>query len=590
MKIGALGENDQGAGLKVADGIAKTGLKMLPLIPNSINRNNLAQIRGRWSQRLQPKFSGRDRLSRQSSRIAPLILSRRPGEAYAIAGLASASPRRRLPEGLCKELVLFLLWFPLGTGWSQIAGQARTSPDPVEFREDRILVKPKPGITLATLGSFHAAQSGEVMRTFEGIGNLQIVRLPTGETVRGLIGKYAQSGLVEYAEPDYRIHLASNTPNDPMYLDGALWGLNNTGQSGGTVDADIDAPEGWEVMTSASNVVLAVLDTGVRYTHEDLAANMWVNPNDGSHGLNVLNGTNDPDDDNGHGTRVAGIIGAVGNNGKGVVGVAWRVQIMACKFMTGGSISDAITCIDYARTNGAQIINASWGLYSESLSLSNAVYSARSAGIIFVAAAGNEERDNDALPRYYPASYDLDNIVSVAATTHTDELVSYSNFGATNVDLAAPGINIYSTDFVSDDAYFTDEGTSMAAPYVTGACALMLAKYPNKTHQQIISRVLAATDPLPALAGKCLTGGRLDLKKTLGPPLLLTPIPPTGGSPFRLQLSGDPNRTYVIQVTTNLMSWSPIFTNLTGASGTFEFTDNQSTNAPQRFYRAVSSP
>ena len=646
MKIVVLRENDRCAGLEAAEGMTKTRLNMLPHIFSTLNHNDLANVLKWLPLRRLSKSSERESWNRPGLRIVPPNLGRRREGGSSIAGLTSGGsgaggpsqwrvarvppgaplfapnseiprifrrgigslggPRptfsvwngfgkicsgRQLTGGDGKGLVLFLLWLSLATGWSQLPDPGRTAPAPVEFREDRILVKPKPGVTRATLGSFHAAQRGEVMRTFEGIGNLQLVRLPRGETVRGLIQKYEQSGLVAYAEPDYRILLAGNPPNDPRYLDGTLWGLNNTGQSGGTVDADIDAPEGWEVLAAASDIVVAVLDTGVRYTHEDLAANMWVNPQDGSHGLNVLNGTNDPNDDNGHGTRVAGILGAVGNNGKGVAGMAWRVQIMACKFMTGGSISDAITCIEYARTNGAKIINASWGLYAESLSLSNAIYGARQAGIIFVAAAGNDKLDNDALLRFYPASYDLDNIVAVAATSRTDELVSYSNFGATNVDLAAPGTNIYSTDFLSDNAYFEDEGTSMAAPYVTGAFALMRAKYPNETHQQIISRVLAATDPLPALAGKCLTAGRLNLRKALGPPLVLTPIPPTGATPFRLQLSGDPYRTYVIQLNTNnLLSWTPVFTNSTGANGGFVFTDAPPANAARRFFRAVSSP
>ena len=177
------------------------------------------------------------------------------------------------------------------------------------------------------------------------IGRLQIVAVPTGETVPGFIAKYQQSGLVEFAEPDYFAHVAA-TPNDPYYTNGTLWGLNM-----------IQAPAAWDVLTSASNIVVAVLDTGVRYTHEDLQSNMWVNPNDGGHGWNALAGTNDPSDDSGHGTMVAGVLGAVGNNGKGVVGVAWRVQIMACKCFNSlgmGTVSDCVTCLDYARTNGAQ--------------------------------------------------------------------------------------------------------------------------------------------------------------------------------------------------------------------------------------------
>lgn len=487
------------------------------------------------------------------------------------------------------------LWLTQPIGVAQTLSASRLSVPTPRYCEDRILIRPKPGISLAALANFHATQKCEVVQTFDGIGNLQVVRLPKGETVPGFIQKYEQSGLVEYAEPDYIVQTAVTTPNDPKYLDGTLWGLNNTGQSSGTVNADIDAPEGWDVLNSASNIVVAVLDTGVRYTHEDLAANMWVNPNDGGHGFNVLTGTNDPNDDHGHGTQVSGILGGVGNNGKGTVGVAWRVQIMACKFLNSfgnGTNSDAIACIDYARTNGAKIINASWGDYEYSMSLSNAIYSAQTAGIIFVAAAGNNSTDVDTVP-YYPASYDLDNIVSVAFSTRDDVLGTISNYGATNVDLAAPGHEIYSTSNQSDSSYrgpLFQSGTSLAAPYVTGTLALMLAKYPTETHQQIISRLLNATDPVPALVGKCVTGGRLNLQKAIGPPVRLTANPPLNNGPFQLHLSGDPNRTYVIQVSTNLTNWLTVYTNTTSANGTFDFTDAQSTNSMQRSYRAVSSP
>ena len=338
--------------------------------------------------------------------------------------------------------------------------------------------------------------------------------------------------------------------------------------------------------------MVAVLDTGVRYTHEDLAANLWTSPHDGSHGFNAISGSNDPNDDNGHGTRVAGILGGMGNNGKGAVGVAWRVQIMACKFIDRdgfGSISDVVACLEFARTNGARVINASWGFYEFSLALSDAVSSVRDAGIILVAAAGNDARNTDVIP-FYPASFEFDNIVSVAATTREDDLVWYSNFGATSVDLAAPGMDIYSTDFLSDTAYAMDEGTSMATPYVTGSIALMLEKYPGETHQQIISRVLSATDPLPALAGKCLTGGRLNLRRAINPTLRLTPRPVAPGGAFELLVSGEPGQRYVIEATTNLSAWTPVFTNVTGTSGMFDFTDDRSTNAPERYYRTVVSP
>jgi len=467
----------------------------------------------------------------------------------------------------------------------------------LEYRTDQILVQPKAGSSRAALTTFHAAHGAKVAQAFPAVGGSQVITLPAGETVQTLIAKYQQSGLVEFAEPDYLVYADATTPNDPKYLDGTLWGLNNYGQNGGTAHADIDAPEGWDVLTSASNIVVAVLDSGIRATHEDLASNMWVNPHDGGHGFNAFTGTNDPSDDGGsHGTMVAGILGAVGNNGKGVTGVAWRVQMMAVKCLNNGTGSDStvIACIDYARTNGAKIINASFDSPAPSLALSNAIVAARDAGIIWVASAGNGNPGvNIDVSPTYPACYAIDNIVSVAYTTRTDALGSLSNYGATNVDLAAPGDQIYTTYDSSDSGYNTftynfTAGTSYAAPYVSGALALMLTKYPTENYQQIIQRLLNATDPLPSLAGKCVTGGRLNLKQALNPPIWLASVASANAGAFQLHLSTGANRECVIQMSTNLTSWTSIYTNLTSANGTFDFTNL--IGSPRQFFRAVATP
>jgi subtilisin family serine protease len=431
----------------------------------------------------------------------------------------------------------------------------------------------------------HATQNTKVLQTIDRIGGLQNIAVPEGETVPSLVAKYQKSGLVRFAEPDYVGHTASTTPNDPKYVDGTLWGLNT-----------IDAPHGWDVLTSASNIVMAVLDTGVRYTHEDLASNMWVNPTDQSHGLNALTGTTDPNDDNGHGTQVAGVLGAVGNNSKGVVGVAWHTQIMACKCFDSfgvGNISACVTSLDYAGTNGANLINASWGFGAGSQALSNAIYSLRSAGIIVVAACGNVSTPpaiNIDITPSYPASYPLDNVVSVAYTTTADTLDPHSNYGPTNVDLAAPGQNIYSTFGATDSYYYSGTGTSFAAPYVTGALALMLVHYPTDTYQQIISRLLRETDPLPSLAGKCVSGGRLNLRNALNPPIRLGILSPQGTVPLNLRVSWETNRMVVVQGGPDLTNWTSLVTNNTGATGSFMFSDPGVVTPPKRFYRAVSSP
>lgn len=458
------------------------------------------------------------------------------------------------------------------------------------FRDDRILVLPKP-FRFSAASALHARLGSKVLAHFPGVRGLQSVSVPSGESVQGLIAKYQTSGDVIYAEPDF-VRYLNAVPNDPKYTDGTLWALNNTGQSGGTVDADIDAPEGWDVARYASNTVVAVLDTGIRYTHEDLAANMWINPNGGGCGLNSITGTTNVMDDNGHGTLVSGVLGAVGNNGKGVTGVAWRVQLMAAKcFDSGGNSSDSyiIGAIDYARTNGAKVMVAAFDSTGYSSSLSNAIFAARESGIIFVTSVGNNTANIDPVPRY-PACYDIDNVVAVTATTRNDTLLSVANYGATNVDLAAPGESIHTT-WSPSDSFYTSlfSGTSYAAPYVAGAFALLKERFPAEPHQQLISRVLNGVDPLPALVGKCRTSGRLNLRKALSPPIQLTLLSTTGNLPLQLRVQAGPNRNCVLEVTTNLTSWSPVFTNTTSPAGTFDYTDNASTNSQRRFFRATST-
>jgi subtilisin family serine protease/subtilisin-like proprotein convertase family protein len=345
---------------------------------------------------------------------------------------------------------------------------------------------------------------------------------------------------VRFVEPDYRVSL-QQTPNDPDF--GNLWGLNNTGQTGGTADADIDAPEAWDVTTGSHDTIVAVIDTGVDYTHPDLAANMWTNPgeipgngidDDGNgyvddiHGYDFVNHDGDPMDDHFHGTHVAGTIGAVGNDGQGIAGVNWHVQIMALKFLDasgGGYSSDAIAALNYAVANGAVVSNNSWGGGSYSAAFQTAIQNARAKGHIFVAAAGNDGSNNDTSP-FYPASYNVDNVISVAATDHTDSLAYFSNYGASTVDLAAPGVNIYSTfptkqtQAMKDEGfgpnYGTISGTSMATPHVTGVVALVRSAHPDWTYDQVIEQIMGTVDPIAGL--KTISGGRVNAAGALGNP------------------------------------------------------------------------
>lgn len=322
---------------------------------------------------------------------------------------------------------------------------------------------------------------------------------------------------INHAEPDYLV-FPCITPNDPAYSQGNLWGLHNPGTSAdSSLDADIDAPEGWDIRKDAPGIVVAVTDTGIQYNHEDLAPNMWTHPTNGSHGFDAYENDNNPMDVGGHGTHCAGTIGARGGNAKGLTGVAWDVKLMAVRFLgpNGGSTSDAIRSVNYARQNGARVISASWGGGGYSQSLYDAIKACGDAGIPFVAAAGNSTDNNDATP-HYPSSYKLDNIVSVASTTKKDTLSSFSCYGRTSVDIAAPGSSIWSSFIGSNTAYTYLNGTSMATPHVSGALALAIAHFPTEDMHSIIARLYGSVDKLPALAGRVATGGRLNLARLLG--------------------------------------------------------------------------
>ncbi len=337
--------------------------------------------------------------------------------------------------------------------------------------------------------------------------------------------------LIQVAEPDYLV-FPSLAPNDPAFQENKQWGLLNPGGVNGYVaGADIDAVEAWAVRHDAPGVVVAVTDTGIRWDHEDLLSNMWQNPgeiagngldDDGNgviddiFGYNALHQNGHAMDTLGHGTHVAGIIGAQGNNSLGTTGVAWDIQLMSGRFLGpfGGTTSDAIRVIDYAREMGADIINASWGGGGESQMLRQAIADCATAGILFVAAAGNHGIDNDSAP-HFPASFQLPNLVAVAASNASDELTAFSNYGRNTVHIAAPGWQIWSTHHESSSAYRFLQGTSMATPYVAGALALARAHFPDDPADELIARLYRSADLLPSLNDKVASGGRLNLFRLL---------------------------------------------------------------------------
>ena len=313
---------------------------------------------------------------------------------------------------------------------------------PSVYKEGEIIVKFKTGVQEDKKYSVHYTLGSKRIRTL-GQEGLERIRIPEGISVEEAVDLYRADPAVEYAEPNFIVR-ASMLPNDTRFNE--LWGFHNTGQTvngtTGTFDADIDCPEAWDIIKDSSSVTVAVIDTGVDSNHPDLSDNLVA-------GYDFINNDNDPDDLNGHGTHVAGIIGAVGNNMKGVAGVNWRVKIMPLKVLdqTGeGTVADVIEAIVFAATNNARVINLSLSGpdYSQLLYNTIALY----RNVLFVIAAGNGGSgfgDNNDLTPAYPASFDLPHILSVAATDQNDNLTIFSNYGNTSVDVAAPGVNILST-------------------------------------------------------------------------------------------------------------------------------------------------
>jgi subtilisin family serine protease/outer membrane protein assembly factor BamB len=432
-------------------------------------------------------------------------------------------------------VLLFLGAIAMAAAAPDEAGADLTAKERAQgFREQFVLAKPHPA-RRAAAESEESREGLRIHRRWERFGGLRQLRVPAGASVADTIARLEASGRYEYVQRDYLIH-ASVTPNDPSFA--RQWPLANDGSNNGIVGADIKAPSAWEVRTDAPNVIVAVIDSGVKLDHPDLAANLWRNAReipgngidddgdgyvDDVNGINAIANNGNPMDDLGHGTHVAGIIGAVGNNGVGISGVAWRVQLMALKFLRAGdgtgTTADAIECIDYAIAHGANIINASWGADASPVTSfdpaqRDAIARARDAGIIFVAAAGNDGANLDLLAKY-PASHRLENIVAVANSTARDDASIDSNFGSGSVELFAPGSEVYSTWYAADSLYESHSGTSMAAPHVSGALALLKAQFPGDSYRQLINRLLRSVDPVTALAGKVQTGGRLNLDRAL---------------------------------------------------------------------------
>lgn len=513
-----------------------------------------------------------------------------------------------------------------------------------KYADGELLVKFKSGVVSSSSLKAHQAVGASVTKKFSIVHNLELVKLPQGLSVKDAITRYMSDPDVEYAEPNYIKHAATIVakdiianqviPNDQYF--GQQWALRNTGQfAGGTPGADIKATTAWNI-SKGSGVIVAVLDSGIDYNHPDLVGNIWTNPGETSCTDGIDNDNNgfiddckggdftrcaefdqkgvciihknrdgDPMDDYGHGTHVAGIIGAVGNNSLGITGVMWTVQLMAVKILNAqgeGTAGDEIDGIEYAVANGAKIINASFGgsefIASERDAIAN-------SAVLFITAAGNDGTNNDLTP-FFPASYTnppyggLPNIISVASTSQNDIRSSFSNFGLNSVHVAAPGEYILSTvpigltsfapSFCTNSSaagYDFCSGTSMAAPHVSGLAGLLYSYYyTGFNYSQIRTMIFRYVDPQPSLSGWIATGGRINAFKALSSLWLPSGFTATPVSFTQISLTWTDRATdengYEIERRTDSSSYSIIGTTLKDANS---FPDKDLKDGTRYFYR-----
>lgn len=430
---------------------------------------------------------------------------------------------------------------------------------PKRANEADVLVRFRSGVTLAQVEAIAGNLNDHVEDNVEFVSGLAAIDDDDGLAAEQVAEQYRSLPEVEYAEPNFTINLSSrdfnlragghlansanrmgegfgplgrvSTPDDPMF--GEQWSLDNTGQREGKPQADISALRAWDKTKGTDEVVIAVLDSGVDYTHPDLFSNMWFRPADvaayvdqqlgavdDQYGYNAVGNDGDPMDQNGHGTHCAGIIGAEGGNNLGITGINWHVQIMPLKFMSAGGFGttkDAIECINYVIDRkragiNIRVISASWGSTQNSRALEDAIRRAGEEDILFIAASGNASADADKTP-HYPASYNLPNVLSIAALNRQDQLASFSNYGAKSVHIAAPGAEILSTWLGGE--YEEHSGTSMATPEVAGVAGLVLAVESNLSVTQLRERLLRSVDKLGWLKGKVASGGRINAARAV---------------------------------------------------------------------------
>lgn len=414
-------------------------------------------------------------------------------------------------------------------GWSAWAAPERAVPD-------QYVLQLKPGVlptevirlNVEKRLEIEAALGAKVLRLIPSSSILLVQKSQEGASLSALDSLQA-SPMVEIAEPNFIVSTQEvsikRTPNDPDLP--KLWGMRNEGQpdssrQAGVSGVDIGAERAWDIETGSRDVVVAVIDTGIDYNHPDLKPNVWANLAelsgekgvdddkngyvDDIQGYDFFNSDSDPMDDQGHGSHVAGIIGASGNDGVGIVGVNWNVQLMALKFLDAkgeGTTAAALEAIRYAMKMNAPIMNNSWGGISYSKIMHNLILEANRNNILFVAAAGNHSKNNDEKP-YYPANYDSPNLIAVAAINNLGKLANFSGFGPKTVHLAAPGLYVYSS---TPKGYEIFSGTSMATPHVSGVAALVLARHSALAPQELRARLIGTSAPHRYLKDKVIAQG-----------------------------------------------------------------------------------
>jgi thermitase len=442
-----------------------------------------------------------------------------------VLGLAFAVQVKKLPKQLRSSVRIIP-----GESKSREAG-AQSELDQgaaVAALRPTILVKFRAGVSAEAINQITTRFHDQLLDEIEAVPGLTTIHHPddaANGAAAALAAQYQALPEVEYAEPNYEIAIdqsANEAPaaNDLRYNE--QWAL-----------ADSSVPQAWSKTKGSGDIVVAVLDSGVEYTHVDLSNNIWTRPAnlppyrdqdlgtiDDVHGYNAIDNDGDPLDQNGHGTYCAGVIGAECGNNTGVCGVNWKIQIMPLKFINAGGfgyVADAIEAINYAIDRkragvNLRVINASWGLAKNSRALEDVIRKASEAGILFVAASGNTGTNNDTSP-HYPASYNIGNVIGVAATDRSDALAQSSNFGVKSVQIAAPGQDILTTALGNE--YEKRSGTSLAAPMVTGVAALVLSAHPGLSVDQLRRLLLESVDTRPGLRGKVATAGRINAARAV---------------------------------------------------------------------------